>query len=87
MLTKIFDFLFTGDWWTFNWKFDSGRWRCGVTRIRGDDKGLYFVPSVVLIFTPWSLILEQQNGNGDALMIQGVQSQPPPQGLSSSPPL
>ena len=30
---------------------------------------------------------EQQSGNGDALMIQGVQSQPPSQDLSSSLPL
>ena len=62
MLTKICYFLSTGDWRTFKWKFDSGRWRCCVTRIRGDDKGLYFVPSAVLIFTPGSLIMSSREG-------------------------
>ena len=41
MLTKIFYFLSTEDWQTCKWKFDSGRWRCCVTRIGGDDKFCY----------------------------------------------
>ena len=64
MLKKNFDFLSAGDWRTFKWKFDSGRWRCCVTRIRGDDKGLYFVPSADLIFTLGSLIVSSRVGMG-----------------------
>ena len=74
MLTKICYFLSTGDWRTFKWKFDSGRWRCSVTRIRGDDKGLYFVPSAVLIFTLGSLIMSSRVGMGMHLWYKGYKA-------------
>ena len=42
---------------------------------------------LLTLFHTRVLDYEQQSGNGDALMIQGVKSQPPSQDLSSSLPL
>ena len=74
MLTKICYFLSTGDWRTFKWKFDSGRWKCGLARIGGDDKGLYFVPSADLIFTLGSLIMSSRVGMGVQLWYKGYKA-------------
>ena len=41
--------LFTGNWWTFEWKFDSGGWRCCIARTGRNDKGCIYLHYTVYL--------------------------------------